>query len=420
MTGAGGRGPGLLVAALGLSSLLGVGAVRSLEQAPGMLAAWLDGLLVAALPHAEAPSPFASAPSPPRVLPPEYAALAREAWALYADEVLGSAALGRGVARDRLVPVVQTRPASHEIVLRVPRHSVAKGAPVAHRDVLLGFVASLSADGERAVVRLLGHPGSRPVAGEWRAAAGARPVHFLAYGRGDHLAVENRSSSVPPPPEQLARTRDVKFLGDALPPGLLLGLLEAREHDEPGGGLGPGDAVGLGLPVGDLAVRVRPLLDAMELGVVTVPVADTEAAAGAPTRGPVPGRLLATCGAGGRRRLDRGAADGLEVGDLVVQDGVLVGTVAVVGRGSSIVDQGLPPGRLLVVPSDGRLVPCGLGADSWPAGWTPEPGQVVVGGHAEHGGLLVGRVAALTADGGALVLDRADVDPRRPVLVLPR
>jgi hypothetical protein len=198
-------------------------------------------------------------------------------------------------------------------------------------------------------------------------------------------------------------------------------MLEARELDQPGGGLGLDPELG-GQPDGDLAVRVTPLLEAAALGVVKVPLAVTDAAALAvlPPRG---ARLLVTARGHGRWRLDRGASDGLAPGDLVVQDGVLVGRLDVVGRGSSLVSTSLVSTELsmcplLVVDDDGQVVPCGLAAASWPPGWAPVPGQVVISGHADHGGLLVGRVESVDEVG--MSVRRADVDPAAPVLVLQR
>jgi hypothetical protein len=239
------------------------------------------------------------------------------------------------------------------------------------------------------------------VAGEWRAAPGGRPVHFLAESHSGQVTVEKRSSTVSPRPDQIARTRDVAHLGDALPAGLVLGRVVDPEHDAPGGGL---------VRDGD-AWTLEEVVDPFDVGLVTVETARDVAPGGRR----VVGMLARTVRARSRLRVDRGTSDGVAPGDWVVQDGVLVGLVTVAGRGSSELRTRLPDMQLLVV-DDGQVVPCHSDAGRWPEDWTPQTGMVVATGHPGEGGLLLGTVGVVDPDGFELV--RAPVDVNRPVSLL--
>jgi hypothetical protein len=379
----------ILLATFCLLSLAGSAPVRSLEQLAASLAGLLDGL-----------GGDLRAPRTESVADADRAA-ADDAWVAWMEAVAGQLAAARPGRQALLVPVVEWRRGPSEIVIRVPAGTVREGAAVTHRDVLLGFVGPVEADAGQAVVRLLRHSAARPVAGEWRSAPGARPVHFLARSRDGRLHAESRSSTVSPGPDLLAVTRDVSFLGDLLPAGLILGRLVSDDRDEPGGGLA----------VGGRGVQLDDLVNPYQVGVVTV-----EAEPGATLDGRVlPARLQRTTWSDQRWRLDRGTKAGVQVGDWVAQDRVFAGRVAASGRWSAETHSTLPEGQLLVVEGE-EVVPCHLARSTWPTDWSPRPGLLVVTGHPRVGGLVVGHVGRVGADGFTVI--RASVDPTRPVTIV--
>lgn len=379
----------ILLATVCLLSLAGAVPVRSLEQLAASVVGLLDGLggdLRAARTD---------------TVSAEDRAAADEAWAVWMEAVAGQLASARPGRQATLVPVVEWRREQSEIVIRVPAGAVREGAAVTHRDVLLGFVGPVEPDADRARVRLLRHTAGRPVAGEWRSAPGARPVHFLARSREGRLLVESRSSTVSPGPDLLAITRDVSFLGDTLPAGLILGRLVSDDLDEPGGGL----------TVSSASVQLDDLVDPFRVGVVTV-----ETEPGAELGGRVlPGRLQRTTWSDQRWRLDRGTKAGVQPGDWVAQDRVFGGRVTASGRWKAETSTTLPDGQLLVVEGD-EVVPCHLDRSTWPPDWAPRPGLLVVTGHPRVGGLVVGHVGRVGADGFTVI--RASVDPARPVTIV--
>ncbi len=426
MKNGGGRGWHVLVLALCLTSLSGLGPVRTAEQLPAGAARWFEVILSGLIPATDGPGePVLAAGlgawplSSPAVddeniwfASDEERALARRAWDLYEEAVRGEVGGLRDGRAGLLVSVVASDPAGRRLSLHVPVGAVERGAPVMHRDVLIGFVDTVEESG-RAGVRLLGHPSVGAVAGEWQAAPGGRSHHFLARARDGRLVMEHASSTVRPPAEQLLRTRDVSFLGVDLPPGLLIGRVVGNGAEEVPGG-------GSVFSRGDLKPVIAPLFDPHGLGAVVV-----EGQAGVRlTTATRVGRLSRSMSAEGRWRVDLGRADGVTAGQWVVQDGVFVGLIETAGGSSSIVRRAQPPGGLLVVEADGQVVPfhpSPLSADRMQAGnWRPEPGLIVCAGHPTLGGLLLGEVPAVfsvTVDGG-WDLVRPDVDPERPVTVV--
>ena len=389
---------GPLVLAASLASLGGWAPVRTVEQLPAFLLAPLESLLAGWYPQ----GPDAIGPGP--------RGLARTAWESWEAAVWGHGRVGPG-RRPLLARVTGVPAGRNELRAEVPAGRVALGAAASHRDALVGFVGALEPGGregtETAVIALLGTRGGRAVAAEWRLAPEARPVSFLVAGRADDgraLRVEGASSTLRPPRDTPAFTRDVAALGDALPAGLLVGLFDGPREDEPGGGL-----------LADSGeVRLRPAVVAEALDLVVLEAEPGEAPA-APAR---PARLFATARATGRGRLDAGRRDGVAPGDVVRQDGLYVGRVTDAGPGSSIVDLALPAGTLLVVAAGGEVVSCTVEPGSWPRGWQPQRGDLVVWGSLGPGGLVVGAVSGLDDDGRLLVL-RPEADPLRAVTVGP-
>ncbi len=359
-------------------SLAGVPPLRWLEQGLAPLLQPLEGLL----------APWAPAPDAESLL--VLREPAQRAFGAWREEVLGpvpAAAAGREAL---LVPVVGRRAARHELLLAVPAGAVARDAPVTHRGALLGFVTELSADGLLATVALLGKPDARPVAAEWCVVPEARPVSFLLTGSGNDddwtLRVEAPSSSVRPPSDQLAWTRDVSALGDDLPAGLLVGRLQLPA-ERPGGGLPRASAS---------ALTLLPLIDPLAVDLVTV---EGQRGAARESRR-AEARLLATCRVGRTLRLDGGERAGVHRGDWVLQDGLFVGVVSESAAWSAVVDGEALPTSVLVVSPAGDVVACGPRPERWPAGWHPQPGDLVVAVHLAAGGLVVGTVDEVDDDDG--------------------
>lgn len=360
-----------IVAIACLASIAGWGPVRRVEQALGPLLAVGDELLAPlARPH---PAPVVDADA------------AARAWSAYLDAVRGEGAVALPGRRSTLVPVVgvDTAGRRRRITIAAPEGGLPDGALVTHRGAFVGLVTDVA--GDRAEVALVGDDALRPVAAEWRTAPTARPVHFLLDSEAGRAAVASRSSSVAPPEGQVAWTREVAALGDDLPAGLLLGRVTSRlTSDVPGGSE-------LGLQA-ERELSLEPLLAPSELGVVTVEVLpgaerDTHR---------VEAERVATSGRDGAAvRIDVGSHHGVGRGAWVVGDGVWFGRVAVAGWASSVVERGVPRGTLLVLGADGRVVPARPRADTWPAGWSPQPGDAVVTGHVHLGGLVVGHVASV-------------------------
>ena len=429
----------LLVALLCCGSLVGWPGFRTVEQAPAALLLPADNLVGWGLPDAVTADPE---------LAEDARRTAWEAWEAWCATLV---AQGRPVDdryEARVVPVLSSDRRRQELVVRVPEGSVVAGSPVTHQGVLLGFLRPWAGNveeverGGRAKVALLGHGRARPVAALWQAGTQAQPVHFLLESGAGGPQVAHTSTETLPPPGQLAWTRDVSRLGDPLPAGLLVGRVSPTPApDTPGGGLA--DRI-------DRDVRLEPLLDPHSLGHVVVETLVDSAWAvrgrkaelvhsGAARRA-VPRARQAGVEAGvlatrGRLRVDAGLVHGVQAGDLVAQDGALVGVVETAGPLTSVVRRGLPSARLLVVSDDGEVVPCGPDADTWPAGWRPTAGSLVVTGHRELGGLWAGEVASLLgaprdaavaageagADGTErFVVALPEPDPGRPVLVVPR
>lgn len=288
----------------------------------------------------------------------------------------------RAVAGHRLeapgvLAVVARRPDERQLVVAAAPGTLRPGAAVAWRDVLVGTVGEV--DGGRAVVDLLAHRRAGPIAGEWRAGPAAPAVHFLARGDGEALQLERQSTPLRPPDDEVAYTRDLTAIGGALPAGLVVGRLRLDGTDRPGGGDGTSE---------DARVRLERVVDPMALHAVAV----AGAAGGvlAPRR--VAARALRTAGDDRALRLDRGARDGVRVGDHVGQDGAWVGEVTAVGPRTALVERRAPRGVLLVLSDDGRLTPATAGSDGWPAHWHPRPGERVFVGDPASGGLFVGWV----------------------------
>jgi len=373
--------------ALSVLSLGGWAPLRRAEQAPALLLAPVEALCSALAPERD--------PGEAQVLE-ALVSDARLAFAGWEQSLLREGPASPPGMRRLLAPVLARDPARRELRVLAPAGSVREGAPATHRAALVGFVAAVEPGPEPgtelAVVHSLGRAGQRAVAAEWSSGPQARSVQVLvgADGRDDPhrpaLPVVARSSSVPPPPDQLCWTRDVSSLGDSLPAGLLLGRLEAA------GGEAPGGAARLRL--GDTLV-VRPLLDPFALDLLALAAAP--GAAREPRR--LGAHLLATSRGPSTLRLDRGARDGVRAGDWVTQAGLWLGVVTDVGAGTAVVDAALPDGPLLCVTRVGEVRTLGLRPASWPEGWQPVRGDLLALGRPATGGLLVGLVAGVDEDG---------------------
>jgi len=390
-----GRAFGVALFAGCVLSLGGLSPLRSLEQGLAPLLQPLEGLVSHWLPAHDA-EPLAVLREP-----------AEQAFAAWQRDVRGpvrAASPGRDAL---LVPVVGRDRERRELQLAVPPGSVEPDAAVCHRGVLIGLVTAVSPDGVLATVSLLGQPQARPVAAEWCVQPEARPVSFLVTGnaRGAEgtMSVEAPSSSVRPPANQLAWTRDVSALGDDLPPHLLLGRL-AAPAEQPGGGLARASGADLAL---------LPLLDAYAIDLVTVE-GEPGAMRGCRHAG---ARVFTTCRAGRTLRLDAGSGAGLRRGDWVVQDGLFVGVISVISPWSALVDTETLPATLLVMSPAGEVVGCGVLPPSWPAGWQPGRGDLVAAGRLGVGGLVIGTVEGLDDDDG-IEIARLPPDLTRPVMAV--
>jgi hypothetical protein len=394
---------GGLVLAGCVLSLLGVGPVRSAEEwlAPALIP--LDGALTDWLP-APADREWLDALAEP----------AARAFHAHGKAVLGDVRAAADGRTTLLVPVLGTDRERHELLLAAPQlegvAAVEPGAVVSAHGVLLGFVREVSADGLRARVSLLGQPSLRPVAAQWCAVAGGRPVEVLVSGAGEtgeggglSLRMGSASSRVVPPPGQPVATRDVSALGDRLPAGLLLGLVGERGTELPGGGWIDG---------GGLETPLVPALDPYGQPLAALEVAPGSALTARATTG----RLSGTTSGAARLRLDAGSRRGVQRGDWVVQDGLFVGIVDVVAPYSSLLSVEVPQGALLVMSPAGEVVAAGVARESWPPGWEPARGDLLATGSVFTGGLVVGRVTAL--DGSGLRAQRLRPDPRRDVTVV--
>jgi hypothetical protein len=235
----------------------------------------------------------------------------------------------------------------------------------------------------------------------------ARPISFLvtdgARAVEGAMRVDAPSSSVRPPPNQLAWTRDVSALGDDLPPHLLLGRL-AAPPEQPGGGLPRASSADLVL---------LPLVDALAIDLVTV---EGEPGATRECRH-TSARVFTTCRAGRTLRLDAGSGAGLRRGDWIVQDGLFVGVVSVISPWSALVDTAALPPTLLIMSPTGELVGCGARTSSWPSGWQPGRGDLVAVGRLGVGGLVIGTVEGLDDDDG-IEIARLQPDLTRPVMAV--
>jgi hypothetical protein len=379
-----------------LASLAGVAPVRSVEQWLSPVLGVLDRSITSALPVHSEP------------LLAELAGPARDSWSAWARSVRGSSPVAAEGWDAALVPVVERRRDRHELVIAVPPGALREGGAVTHRGVLVGLVDDVSSDGTRATVALLGRQDSRPIAAEWRPTDdGARAVHFLLTGaenRSDvELRVQAASSSVPPPAEQLAWTRDVAELGDPLAPNLLIGRFAHTQAELPGGGVWSPD---------DEDPRLTPLLDPFTLDLVTVEVRPGSEF----TLREVRTRLYGASLSEDRRRIAAGSRSGVRRGDWVVQDALFVGVVEVASAFSSIVDTRVPEGLLFDVSPGGEIVAIGASRGTWPTGWEPARGDLIAAGHLATGGLVIGTVES----GGAAGLSVRHIapDPTRAVRVV--
>lgn len=388
-----------VVVAAALASLLGVEPVRRAELLLVPLLAPLDALLAPALPE----------PVPQELEPGEdLAALAWDAWL---DEVRRRPAPAMGMELATL-SVLSHDDARGQLVLRAGDAPLWAGDPVTHRGALVGFLAPASKGSAEATrsdgtarVSLLGERGCRPVAGELLPADGRPPVQFLVAAGDDGPEVSRPSSVLPPHGRPMAFTRDVTALGDRVPADLLLGRVETLPVELPGGGLAPRD---MGPAV------LSPVLSHDALSLVTVETSpDWE-----PTVEPVTARALATSATVRSLVLDRGRHDGVNVGDLVVQDGRLVGSVVRAGLLASEVSRSAPEGPLLVELSDGLVVPVDPVRDPWPGDPADAAGRPVFLGTLDGGGLLAGHVVSVGPLGAAVTLPAIDL--RREVVVRPR
>jgi len=398
--------PALLLALLCCGSLFGWPGLRDAEQGAALFLLPADPLVKACLP---APMPAQGAARERDLT------RATEAWDVWCRALMAQARPVDARYEARVVPVLAARPEQQELLVRVPVGGVRAGSPVTSQGVLLGFLrpwgshAEVVESGGRARVALLGHPLARPVAASWQLAERAvgEPVHFLITSGPAGPRVAHSSSDSLPPAGQLAWTRDVSRLGDALPAGFLVGRLEVEAAaDLPGGGL-PGAGAG------GLALRLQPVLDAYALSHVVIESAVGQEFA---LQGCL-GHVLASGTSAQRVRLDVGRIDGVQGGDLVVQDGQWLGTIESAGPLTSVVRLGLPDGQLLVVSPDDEIVATTAEPARWPADWTPSPGALVLAGHVDLGGLLVGTV--VSADAGGLSVLADPPDPARPVRVVP-
>lgn len=390
--------PGPLVLGLCLASLAGWEPLRAVEQAPAAVLSLTDALLGAAMPRD--PRLDDEAGREARVQ------RARSAWRRWIDEVSARPPV-REPGHDTLVaPVLRHDALRHELIVRAPERGVGVDSPVTHRGALLGFVRPW-VRGSRETVRdgqlrvaLLGHPLARPVAAAWQAGPHAAAVHFLLESDGDGPRVAHTSREIEPQHGQLAWTRDVEALGDRVPAGLLLGRFDGGRMDRPGGGVQASPS------------RIVPLVEVQSLGHVTLEVELGQQLAARE----IPAKLLSAVGGRARRALDRGRLHGVVPGDLVVQEGVLVGVVESVGPLTAQVRVGCGDGPLLVADAGGELTHVSADRASWPADWTPREGQAVFSGHRLLGGLVVGSVRGVDADG--LLVEPVPVDVERPVLVV--
>ena len=387
-----------LVVAFSLASLIGLEPARRAEQWLAALLLPLDGLVARALPEPE--------------LLADRAALEQDAQAAWAawEAALGarSRPLG-GALRPTTLSVLRYDASRGELALRAGDAPLSVGSPVTHRGVLLGFIVARSADGRVAVrdgearVALVGGPAARPVAATWQADATADPAHFLLAGSRDGPRITHKSREFDGRLRPLVTTRDVRVLGDSLPAGLLLGHLEPKPIELPGGGVGRGTGE-----------HFAPLLDPARVTWVSVEVP----AAWTPVAHPLSARVVASSRTASALLVDRGSLDGVLPGDLVVQGGLLLGRVVRCGPLTSEVQRGAGPGTVLVVVDDARVVPLEPDDAHWPDDGPASAGRPVFGGESGWGGLAVGLLCDPTPS--SFTVAPLDGDPRRPVSVLRR
>jgi hypothetical protein len=388
-----------VVVAAALASMLGVEPVRRAELLLVPLMAPLDALLAPAMPE----------PGPQDAEPGED--LAAAAWDAWLGEVRRRPAPTAGTELATL-SVLAHDDGRGQLVLRAGDAPLWAGDPVTHRGALVGFLAPASRDSAEATrsdgtarVSLLGERGCRPVAGELLPADGRPPVRFLVAAGDDGPELSRPSSVLPTDGRPMAFTRDVTALGDRVPADLLLGRLETLPVEHPGGGLAPRD---MGPAV------LSPVLSPDALSLVTVETSpDWE-----PTIEPVRARALATSTTARSLVIDRGRHDGVNEGDLVVQDGRLVGTVVRAGLLASEVARAVPEGPLLVELTDGLVLPVDPVRDPWPGDPAEAAGRTVFLGTLDAGGLLAGHVTGVGPAGAAIALPAIDL--RREVVVRPR
>lgn len=392
---------GWFVLAFSALSLLDLQPVRRAEQALVPLLAPCAGA-VAWL----SPKPPVSADADADLLP-----LAQPLWQAWCAEVERRPAVPSAGRQRVLLPTRGVDPATGELLLNAADVPLEPGSAVTHRGVLVGFVQASSAHGRHAVaadgtarVRLVGSPNSRPVAAAWLPMDGGDPAWFLVAPGPDGPRIRHRSRELDPSSRPLVATRDVSDFGDRVPAGLLLGRIESVFGDKPGGGVGRALA-------GD--ERLVPLISAHDIELVAVELPGTVSV-------PLPtlsARILLQS-ADGRLLIDQGSLDGVLSGDLVVQQGRLVGRVSLCGPFSAELTLGAGAGQVLV-----QLHPDGVASVDphdvrWPQGGQARPGAAVVLGRPGLGGVLVGRVTEASVD--SLSWSAAVFHRDQPVFVVRR
>ncbi|RKY20967.1 MAG: hypothetical protein DRQ55_05845 [Planctomycetota bacterium] len=418
-----------LVVALSLASMAGLEPVRQAELMAAPLLQPLEPLLLWALPDQpdfrdlapQAPALGAGrvvgsgqpsdAATATRAHAGVNASAAQSAWVAWMAEVMRRPPAADGW-RLAALPVLSFDEPRGQLVLAAGQGPLPAGTPVTHRGVLLGFLRparSGSDDARRddgtARVSLLGQPGCRPVAAAVEPGDGREPIWCLVSSGAQGPQLTRPDTPLPAGSGAYARTRDVTALGDGVPASLLLGRLRRPQAEQPGGGL---------LPRHTTRAQLEPLLDPERVRHVTLQVPSNWQ----PERYRMQAHVLRSACSEQRLVLDRGSSDGVGVGDVVLQDGALVGRVRRVGWVACEVARGAPSGPQLVEVSQGLVLPLDLAVDMWPGERRAAPGRPVYAGTLAGGGLVAGRVA-MAADGRLSVSPPA-LDLRRGVTLLRR
>lgn len=362
-------GPAIVVGLAG-ASLLDLPGARRVELLPAPLLAPLLALL--------APLRPAVAPAGPELA--ELLASAPAVGAAWQAELVRRPPppAGRELA---LLAVAGRDPVQGFLWLEPDGLELQPGSPVTHRGVLVGRVGwGTGAPLGPTRVSLVGSTGSPPLAARFHPEPGAAPVDVLILGgsTGPVLARPSRGFELAGLP--LVHTRDVQALGETLPAGFLLGRIESDPIERPGGALLPRDT--------PLRVRLAPLIEPLEVDLVVaeVPRGWTGAVRA------VEAAVLAGRADRSALLVDRGRADGLRVGDLVTQGGLLVGWVTDLAARAARVERGPPPGPLVVESVPGVLDSWDPSRSPWPEAGPLPAGQGLYLPTTDAGALLVGRV----------------------------